>query len=71
MGSVRPVLWEGQGQPVDDQPGLRLWSGHTDNFLRVLAHAPAEVNLHNRILPSRLDELHGADFHGTIELSQG
>lgn len=71
LGRTRPVLWEGEGQPVDDRPDLLLWSGYTDNYLRVLAHAPAEVNLHNRILPSRLDELHGADFHGTIELSQG
>lgn len=71
VGSVRPVLWEGQGQPVDDQPEMRLWSGHTDNFLRVLAHAPADENLRNCIIPTRLDELHGADYHGTIELSQG
>lgn len=66
VGSVRPVLWEGQGQPLEDQPGLRLWSGHTDNFLRVLAHAPAEVNLHNRTLPTRLDEIHGDSLLGTL-----
>lgn len=66
VGSTRPVLWEGQGQPVDDQPAMRLWSGHTDNYLRVLAHAPAEENLRNRITDARLDEVHGADMLGTL-----
>lgn len=66
VGSVRPILWEGQGQPVDDQPEMHLWSGHTDNFLRVLAHAPAEENLRNRIAPARLDELHGETLFGTL-----
>jgi len=68
VGSTRPVLWEGQGQPVDDQPGVLLWSGHTDNFLRVLAHAPAGENLHNRPTPTRLDELHGETLFGTLTL---
>ena len=70
VGTVRPVLWEGQGQPVDDQPGLLLWSGHTDNFLRVLAHAPADENLRNRITPARLDELHGETIFGTPLLKE-
>ncbi|MBX3053116.1 MAG: tRNA (N(6)-L-threonylcarbamoyladenosine(37)-C(2))-methylthiotransferase MtaB [Caldilineaceae bacterium] len=66
VGTVRPVLWEGQGQPVDDQPGMRLWSGHTDNYLRVLAHAPAEQNLHNRLIPAHLGEVHGEAIFGTL-----
>jgi threonylcarbamoyladenosine tRNA methylthiotransferase MtaB len=66
VGSTRPVLWEGQGQPVDDQPGMLLWSGHTDNFLRVLAHAPADENLRNRITDARLDEVHGETIFGTL-----
>lgn len=66
VGTVRPVLWEGQGQPVDDQPEMRLWSGHTDNFLRVLAHAPASENLRNRITDTRLDELHGETIFGSL-----
>ncbi len=65
VGTARPVLWEGQGRPVDDQSGMRLWSGHTDNFLRVLAHAPANENLRNRITDTQLDEVHGETIFGT------
>ena len=66
VGTTRPVLWEGQGQPVDDQPGMLLWSGHTDNFLRVLAHAPAEMPMRNHIIPTRLDELHRETLFGSL-----
>lgn len=62
VGTVRPVLWEGQGQPVEDQPHLRLWTGHTDNYLRVMAHVPAQSDLHNVITLTRLDSLHGETF---------
>ena len=31
-----------------------IWSGLTDNYLRVLTHAPAGLDLHNRISPVRL-----------------
>lgn len=66
VSTVRPVLWENQGQPVADQPGQLLWSGYTDNYLRVMAHAPAQVNLHNVITPTDLDTLHGDTLLGTI-----
>ena len=65
LGVVRPVLWEGVGQPLADQPG-RLWSGLTDNYPRVHAVAPAEIDLHNRILPTQLIQLEGATFLGEI-----
>jgi threonylcarbamoyladenosine tRNA methylthiotransferase MtaB len=47
-GTQRPVLWEGQGEPV---PGSELlaWSGLTDNYLRVQTLAGPDVELHNRI----------------------
>jgi len=48
LGAVRPVLWEGEGQPLTDQPG-RLWSGLTDNYLRVMVIAPEELDLHNQL----------------------
>jgi threonylcarbamoyladenosine tRNA methylthiotransferase MtaB len=67
VGSVRPVLWEGEGQPVDDQPEMLLWSGYTDNYLRVLAHAPRCVDLHNHLIQTRLDALYGDSLLGTIE----
>jgi threonylcarbamoyladenosine tRNA methylthiotransferase MtaB len=65
LGSIRPVLWEGQGQTVLDQPG-RLWTGFTDNYLRGMAVAPTELNLHNRITLTRLDDLQGDILFGTV-----
>ena len=65
LDTVRPVLWEGAGQPLADQPG-RLWSGLTDNYLRVHTVAPAAADLHNRILPARLTHLDGAVFTGEL-----
>ena len=47
-GVQRPVLWEGQGEPVAGSL-LLAWSGLTDNYLRVQTLAPPEENLHNRI----------------------
>ncbi|MCX6044921.1 MAG: tRNA (N(6)-L-threonylcarbamoyladenosine(37)-C(2))-methylthiotransferase MtaB [Chloroflexi bacterium] len=58
VGQQRPVLWEGEGQPLTDQSG-RLWSGLTDNYLRVMAVAPEHVDLHNVVTPVRLAELQG------------
>ena len=65
VGALRPVLWEGVGQPLTDQPG-RLWSGLTDNYLRVMAIAPAHLNLHNQIIATRLEELNGDTLFGTL-----
>jgi threonylcarbamoyladenosine tRNA methylthiotransferase MtaB len=70
LGTVRPVLWEGEGQPLTDQPG-RLWSGFTDNYLRVMAVAAPELELHGQITPVRLDEIQGATMLGTIESALG
>ncbi len=69
VGTTRPVLWEGQGEPVEDRPHMRLWTGLTDNYLRVLAYVPGEVDLHNRITQTRLEALHGETLFGTPELS--
>jgi threonylcarbamoyladenosine tRNA methylthiotransferase MtaB len=65
VGQQRPVLWEGEGQPLTDQPG-RLWSGLTDNYLRVMAVAPEHENLHNVITPVRLVELQGDILMGVM-----
>lgn len=64
VGATRPVLWEGSGQPLTDQADTLLWSGLTDNYLRVTAQAPAGADLSNRITPVRLDELHGETLYG-------
>jgi threonylcarbamoyladenosine tRNA methylthiotransferase MtaB len=69
VGQTRPVLWEGEGQPLTDQPG-RLWRGLTDNYLSVMAVAPDGQALHNTITLVRLDELHGDTLFGVL-LGQG
>ena len=63
MQQSRPVLWEGSGRPLADEPGL-LWSGHTDNYLRVQTVAAQDVDLHNVITPTRLAALQGTVFLG-------
>lgn len=65
VGQQRPVLWEGEGQALTDQPG-RLWSGLTDNYLRVMAVAPEQVDLHNILTPVRIDELSQDTLMGVI-----
>jgi threonylcarbamoyladenosine tRNA methylthiotransferase MtaB len=65
LGQQRPVLWEGEGQPLTDQPG-RLWSGFTDNYLRVMAVAPGDLDLHGVITPTRLDEAKEDTCFGTM-----
>jgi len=58
---TRPVLWEtAVGADAD---GLR-WAGYTDNYVRVLAHGPAD--LFNRVIPTRL--LNAAPDHMWGEL---
>jgi threonylcarbamoyladenosine tRNA methylthiotransferase MtaB len=66
VGQQRPVLWEGEGQSLTDQPGW-LWSGLTDNYLRVMAIAPETENLHNVITTVRLDELRDDILFGAIQ----
>jgi threonylcarbamoyladenosine tRNA methylthiotransferase MtaB len=65
VGQIRPVLWEGQGQPLSDQSGW-LWSGYTDNYLRVLATAPAGLDLHGVITPVRLEAVEGDTIAGAL-----
>ena len=54
-GAVRPVLWEGHGEPIANSDLLR-WSGLTDNYLRVETAAAAGENLRNRITWVRVGE---------------
>ncbi|MDQ3249681.1 MAG: MiaB/RimO family radical SAM methylthiotransferase, partial [Chloroflexota bacterium] len=65
VGQTRPVLWEGEGQALTDQHG-RLWSGLTDNYLRVMATAAAGVDLHNQIAPVHLKQLDQSVLLGEI-----
>jgi threonylcarbamoyladenosine tRNA methylthiotransferase MtaB len=68
LGATRPVLFEGEGKPLTDQPG-RLWFGLTDNYLRVAAIAPEAVDLHNRLLPVRLTAPAGDVLHGDVQFT--
>ncbi|MCY4081838.1 MAG: tRNA (N(6)-L-threonylcarbamoyladenosine(37)-C(2))-methylthiotransferase MtaB [Caldilineaceae bacterium] len=70
IGSTRPVLWEGSGRQLTDQPDSVLWSGLTDNYLRVTAQAPSGLDLGNRITPVRLDELHGETLYGVPQVPE-
>ncbi len=57
----------GAGSELSLGPHARqVWSGLTDNYLRVLAVAPAEIDLHNRITPMRLDRLDDDALWGTM-----
>ncbi|MEM7127419.1 MAG: tRNA (N(6)-L-threonylcarbamoyladenosine(37)-C(2))-methylthiotransferase MtaB [Chloroflexota bacterium] len=63
IGATRPVLWEGEGQPLADTADL-LWSGLTDNYLRVTATVPPNICLTNTITTVLLESLHGDTFSG-------
>ena len=65
IGTMRPVLWEGAGQELTDEPGL-LWTGLTDNYLRVNAVAPKGVDLRNQVVDVQLEELNGETIHGSL-----
>jgi threonylcarbamoyladenosine tRNA methylthiotransferase MtaB len=66
LGQVRPVLWEGEGQPLADQ-SRRLWTGLTDNYLRVMAIAPEDAALHGMITPVYLQSLDGEILMGLLQ----
>ena len=71
IGDVRPVLWENReagphAEPLHGADARPVWSGLTDNYLRVLAAAPAELDLHNRVTPVRLTRLDGDVLWGEI-----
>ncbi len=66
LGTTRPVLWEGSGEPLADDLETLLWSGLTDNYLRVTGRAQAGIDLGNQITKVRLDVVHGETFHGVF-----
>lgn len=64
LGQVRPVLWESLEQPANGVAAV--WSGLTDNYLRVHASAPAGLSLENRITPTKLRALDGQVVWGEV-----
>jgi len=63
LGDKRPVLWE---KPAASANGAVLWTGLTDNYLRVLAEAPAGCDLHNCVSSVQLACVDGDDLWGEI-----
>ncbi len=74
IGSLRPVLWERpQGELASEQgeTGVaRLWTGFTDNYLRVSLEAPPAMDLHNQIVPTYLAGLHGDTIFGRLSVEK-
>ena len=68
LGTERSVLWEGVGAKLEGSDN-RLWTGLTDNYLRASVEAPPETKLGNTITNTRLTELHGETFLGTVPLT--
>lgn len=70
IGSLRPVLWERpQGELAEgqgEQGAARLWTGFTDNYLRVSLEAPPALDLHNQIIPTYLAGLDGDTIFGRL-----
>ena len=71
VGQTRPVLWETARPPADavdtgsgSDAGAMVWSGLTDNYIRVTTTTPAD--LANRITPTRLVALAGKTMRGTL-----
>jgi threonylcarbamoyladenosine tRNA methylthiotransferase MtaB len=70
VGDCRPVLWEWpRGAAVTTGAGgqpVQVWTGFTDNYLRVAVEAPVDAALHNTITPLRQDALHKDTLLGTL-----
>lgn len=65
IGQVRPVLWEAPVGAGVAAPGTApVWSGLTDNYLRVQARS--DHDLHNRILPVCLTGLTDDGLYGDL-----
>ncbi len=66
LGQTRPVLWEHAPASTADERGAVVWTGLTDNYLRVRTAATGQVSLHNRILPTRLVGFADGDLWGEV-----
>ncbi len=57
LDKIMPILWE-------KQSGDGLWSGHTDNYIKV--YIKSSEDLTNRLVPVKLVEVSGDGVWGTI-----
>jgi len=60
-GQTRPVLWE---STIGADEGGLLWSGYTDNYIRVQANGPTDLT--NKVLPTRLHSARPDGLAGEI-----
>jgi threonylcarbamoyladenosine tRNA methylthiotransferase MtaB len=63
LGDRRPVLWE---KSMARANGAVLWTGLTDNYIRVLAETHVGSDLHNCVSAVRLASVDGDDMWGEI-----
>lgn len=66
LGRTCEVLWESHGQEIGDGSHL-LWTGLTDNYLRILTTTDRSVDLHNHITRVRVARLEGDALWGEID----
>ena len=70
LGQVRPVLWESRVSSRSagslKKVASAVWSGLTDNYLRVHMRPQEEEGLQNRIHSVRLIALDGTTFQGEL-----
>ncbi|MBI2854946.1 MAG: tRNA (N(6)-L-threonylcarbamoyladenosine(37)-C(2))-methylthiotransferase MtaB [Chloroflexi bacterium] len=60
LGRTMPVLWEEKAGT-----GVGIWSGLTDNYVRVTARSSGD--LRNAVLPATLRKISGANVWGEVE----
>ena len=63
IGSIRPVLWE----EVQQANGTTIWSGLTDNYIRVTAHSNRP--LANQITDARIVSQDGSKVFAEVIIS--
>lgn len=62
IGRAMDVLWEARTEMTDDRRQMTdnsslVWSGYTDNYVRVTA--ASDANLHNRIVAAHIRDING------------
>jgi threonylcarbamoyladenosine tRNA methylthiotransferase MtaB len=71
IGQTRPVLWENRAYTADTYAAPVTWEGLTDNYLRVSAAFPAQLDMHNHITAVRLTRITGGELWGEGPIPSG
>ena len=64
LGQIRPVLFEGRSNT--EQGDAVVYTGYTDNYLRVSVRDTQGAELTNTIRPVRLNRIDGDRYEGTL-----